>query len=326
MSPLAVPSIDYCAMFMATLVGFFANSPGSGLRRFSCFTGLGRKASQSGAQRLQSGTVRTYYVAAKEVEWNYAATGWDNWLGVPINDSPRASSAGILKSGGSLGLTWTKALYRGYTDAAFSNLMEQAPDQCTQGPLLRAEVGDLIQILFCNKLTSNYATMHSMGLTYSKGYEGSLYPNTTTGGSPPLPNVDALAPGQCFVYKWFVPETAKPMASDPARMWSYHSFVDMQSDMNAGLIGPIVVYQRGLMNSTMNSYREFPILFMIYEESSSFLAAANAEKLGNATKSMEMPVTLNNEYAGSSSFWKPQLANMPTILPFVDAGAVVSFY
>lgn len=29
-----------------------------------------------------SGNIRKYYVAAEEVEWNYAPTGWDNWLGV----------------------------------------------------------------------------------------------------------------------------------------------------------------------------------------------------------------------------------------------------
>ncbi|KAH0098886.1 Cupredoxin, partial [Aureobasidium melanogenum] len=35
-----------------------------------------------------SGNVRTYYVAAEEVAWNYAPSGWDNWLGVPIQNSP----------------------------------------------------------------------------------------------------------------------------------------------------------------------------------------------------------------------------------------------
>ena len=29
-----------------------------------------------------SGNVRQYYVAAEEVEWDYAPTGWDNWMGV----------------------------------------------------------------------------------------------------------------------------------------------------------------------------------------------------------------------------------------------------
>jgi hypothetical protein len=29
-----------------------------------------------------SGTVRRYYIAAEEVQWDYAPTEWDNWLGV----------------------------------------------------------------------------------------------------------------------------------------------------------------------------------------------------------------------------------------------------
>jgi hypothetical protein len=29
-----------------------------------------------------SGAVRRYYIAAEETEWDYAPTGWDNWLGV----------------------------------------------------------------------------------------------------------------------------------------------------------------------------------------------------------------------------------------------------
>jgi hypothetical protein len=29
-----------------------------------------------------SGTIRRYYVAAEEIEWDYAPSGWDNWLGV----------------------------------------------------------------------------------------------------------------------------------------------------------------------------------------------------------------------------------------------------
>jgi hypothetical protein len=33
-----------------------------------------------------SGTIRRYYVAAEEIEWDYAPTGWDNWLGVGSDD------------------------------------------------------------------------------------------------------------------------------------------------------------------------------------------------------------------------------------------------
>jgi hypothetical protein len=29
-----------------------------------------------------SGNVRKYYIAAEEVDWNYAPAGFDNWMGV----------------------------------------------------------------------------------------------------------------------------------------------------------------------------------------------------------------------------------------------------
>ena len=44
-----------------------------------------------------------------------------------------------------------------------------------------------------------YASMHSMGLFYSKESDGSLYYNGTW-----MPAVgDSVPPGGCFIYKWF---------------------------------------------------------------------------------------------------------------------------
>lgn len=40
-----------------------------------------------------SGNVRKYFVAAEEIEWNYAPTGWDNWLGVR---TPYQNSGSII--------------------------------------------------------------------------------------------------------------------------------------------------------------------------------------------------------------------------------------
>jgi len=37
------------------------------------------------------GTIRRYYVAAEEVEWDFAPTGWDNWLGVCALDFAKDS-------------------------------------------------------------------------------------------------------------------------------------------------------------------------------------------------------------------------------------------
>jgi len=72
-----------------------------------------------------NGEVRRYYVAAEEVEWNYAPTGWDNCLGVPLDLSPRAKHAAALQ----YGTTWLKGLYRGYTDSSFTTKSEQPPWQ-----------------------------------------------------------------------------------------------------------------------------------------------------------------------------------------------------
>ena len=94
----------------------------------------------------------------------------DTWLGVPISQSPRAFAARYLNTTGSIGgdggLTWQKAIYKGYTDETFTVPTEQAPTNGINGPTLRAEVNDMIQILFVNKLPDHYASMHSMGLYY----------------------------------------------------------------------------------------------------------------------------------------------------------------
>ena len=62
---------------------------------------------------------------------------------------------------------------------------------------------------------------------------------------------------------------------EPAKGHSYHSYVAMQEDTNAGLIGPTYIYPRGKMESVMASFREFPLLFMQYSETTSFMNKIN---------------------------------------------------
>jgi len=66
---------------------------------------------------------------------------------------------------------------------------------------------------------------------------------------------------------------------------SYHSYVALQQDSNAGLIGPQIVYAQGQMETTMANYREFPLLYMIYDESDSWLSAENKAVLGAGSHS-----------------------------------------
>lgn len=139
---------------------------------------------------------------------------------VPLKVSPRAMPLLDYNT------TYLKALYRGYTDSKFTERTEQPSWQGTQGPTLRSEVGDLVEIMFVNKLSKAYATMHSMGLQYSKTSEGSDYPNVTMPGydetldaANAVPPVEAgLSPGDCVVYKWVVPDIAGPNGDEPARV------------------------------------------------------------------------------------------------------------
>ncbi|KAI4717172.1 Cupredoxin [Aureobasidium sp. EXF-10727] len=264
-----------------------------------------------------SGNVRTYYVAAEEVAWNYAPSGWDNWLGVPVQNSPHAAAAGYLNLTGSIGASWgmefQKAVYKGYTDNSFTNQTEQPAHNGINGPVLRGEVGDMIQIMFVNNLSNHYASMHSMGLYYGKQYEGSLYPNTTDGGSPPVQEQDAVPPGGCAVYKWIISDSQAPAPGQSSRLWSYHSFVNMPADLSAGLSGPLIVYNSGEMNSTMSAHREFVVTTNTHYEARSFMAGTNAKNAGVDTSKLRATNQLVQPYIGNESFWVPQLTNFPAV-------------
>ncbi|OKL60048.1 hypothetical protein UA08_04972 [Talaromyces atroroseus] len=257
-----------------------------------------------------SGNIRRYYVAAEVDQWNYAPTGWDNWLGVPMNESFRAQTWGYIPSNESMGTVFDKALFRGYTNSSFTEKTEQPAWQGYQGPTLRAEVNDMIEILFVNKMDHFYASMHSMGLYYTKESEGSQYYNGT---SFPTEG-DAVPPGGCFVYKWLVPETDAPNPGYPSKLYSYHSYVSMYQDQDAGLSGPVIVYNQGMMDKVMSQYREFTVMFGDNQESNSFLALQNVmtrlpSQAGNvANLTYEYPTITST---GNVSIWYPQLINNP---------------
>jgi hephaestin len=59
---------------------------------------------------------RTYYVAADEVNWDYAPSGRDRAMGMEFDEIGKA----ITESGPHrIGRVYKKAIYREYTDASF---------------------------------------------------------------------------------------------------------------------------------------------------------------------------------------------------------------
>ena len=110
-----------------------------------------------------TGKTRTYYVAADEVNWDYAPSGRDEAMGHPFD----AIARGFTEPGPHwIGRVYKKAIYREYTDASFSTPKARAPEEQylgLLGPILRGEVGDTIKVVLKNNASHPYS-MHPHGV------------------------------------------------------------------------------------------------------------------------------------------------------------------
>ncbi len=222
----------------------------------------------------EGGRVRTYYVAADEVVWDYAPEGMDHMTGKPF-----AGYAKVHTESGPhrIGTKYLKAVYREYTDDTFQTLKPRKPDEQylgTVGPVLHAEVGDTLKVVFRNNATHPYS-MHPHGVAYDKTSEGTAY------GGVPWEATGVVAPGKTHTYVWDVPERAGPRPDDPSsEVWLYHSHVEELRDVNSGLIGAIVITRRGMARpdgTPRDVDKEFVALFMTYNENQSWYLTHNIE-------------------------------------------------
>ncbi len=197
---------------------------------------------QTGAAAPKPGTTRTYFVAADEVEWNYAPSGRDEAMGMDFDEIAK----GYTDPGPhQIGRINKKAIYREYTDATFTTLKPRAPQDeylGLVGPILRGAVGDTIKVVFKNNATHPYS-MHPHGVLYEKDSEGADYNDGTSSKDK---EDGCVAPGATHAYTWRIPDRAGPGPADPSSLfWLYHSHCDELRDVASGLFGGIVVTRRG---------------------------------------------------------------------------------
>ena len=198
-------------------------------------------AMSSGAPGGSTGQTRTYYIAADEVTWDYAPGSMNQITGQPFG---KPESLWVAKGPHRIGKVCKKALYLEYTDATFTRLKPR-PKEWEHlgflGPLLRAEVGDTIKVVFKNNLHFP-VSLHPHGVFYEKDSEGAVYHDSSGGESK-----RAVPPGATFTYTWPVPDRAGPAHGDMSSvLWMYHSHVNEVADVNAGLVGPLIVTARGM--------------------------------------------------------------------------------
>jgi hypothetical protein len=194
-------------------------------------------------------TTRHYYIAAEDVPWNYAPSGMNLLRALPI---PRPWSDK---------LEWPKTRFIEYTDDTFTTKKPQPEWLGILGPIIRAEVGDEVDVTFMNRTRLPH-DMHPHGLRYDKNSEGSFY--------IPFGKGDRVPPGRKFTYRWFATEASGPGPGQPSSIvWWYHAHVDPGIEINAGLLGPIVVTAKGKANpdgSPKDVDREFVTSFMVFDQ------------------------------------------------------------
>ena len=97
------------------------------------------------------------------MEWNYTPSGRDEAMGMPFD----AIAKGFTLPGPhQIGSVNKKAIYREYTDATFTTLKPRPSQEAylgVVGPILHAEVGDTIRVVFKNNAAHPYS-MHPHGV------------------------------------------------------------------------------------------------------------------------------------------------------------------
>jgi len=223
---------------------------------------------------------RVYYIAADQVLWNYAPDGKNDITGAAFDD---AAKTFVAAGPDRIGSEYHKSLYREYTDSSFQTLKPR-PAEWEHlgflGPVIHAQVGDKVQIVFKNNL-QRPVSIHMHGLLYQKDSEGAPYADGTSGTQK---GDDAVPPGQTWTYNYAVPDRAGPGPMEGSSvMWMYHSHTDEVGDTYSGLMGPVIVTKKGMARqdgSPVDVDRELISVFQVSDENQSLDLQANLDKAG----------------------------------------------
>uniref|UniRef100_G3TTF0 Coagulation factor V n=1 Tax=Loxodonta africana TaxID=9785 RepID=G3TTF0_LOXAF len=211
--------------------------------------------------RSNNGNRKIYYIAAEEISWDYskfAQSKTDNEE--DTEDAPKNT-------------VYKKVVFRKYLDSTFTKhdpRGEYEEHLGMLGPIIRAEVDDVIQVHFKN-LASRPYSLHAHGLSYEKSSEGKTYDDD----SPEWFKEDnAIRPNDTYTYVWHATERSGP--EDPGsacRAWAYYSAVNPEKDIHSGLIGPLLICRKGTLHKESSmpmDMREFVLLFMVFDEKKSW--------------------------------------------------------
>uniref|UniRef100_A0A8C7JXZ2 Hephaestin n=1 Tax=Oncorhynchus kisutch TaxID=8019 RepID=A0A8C7JXZ2_ONCKI len=199
---------------------------------------------------------KTYYIAAMEIDWDYSPNRtWEQEMYHGLTQSP--GNDFIDKQGKFIGSIYKKVVYREFTNNKFTKQKERSADMQhlgILGPMIHADIGDKVNIVFKNMATRTYS-IHAHGVKTD------------------VPQVKETKPGETQTYTWYVPKTAGPTdKQETCSVGAYYSTVDVNKDLYSGLIGPLVICRRSYARSfgLKKEVEEFALLFMVFDENESW--------------------------------------------------------
>ncbi|MEQ1546413.1 multicopper oxidase domain-containing protein [Methyloglobulus sp.] len=239
------------------------------------------------ADNTSAATTRTYFIAAEETLWDYAPSYPIN----PMHQGVFSENEKVFVEGDGkrrIGHKYYKARFIEYTDNSFTAIKPRGFEWehlGIFGPVIRANVGDTIKVIFRNKTQDMTTSMHPHGVFYKKDSEGTHYSDGTTEKDK---QDDLVAPGATYTYTWEVPERSGPGPNDPSSIiWLYHSHGNETMDTNTGLAGPIIISRKDtlLPNGKLKGIdREFVVLFTIFDENKSYYLDKNINAFAPESK------------------------------------------
>ncbi|XP_025026707.1 hephaestin-like protein 1, partial [Python bivittatus] len=224
---------------------------------------------------LAQAATRIYYIGVVEENWDYAPTGKNQITGQNLTEDKIANKT-MTRGPNRIGQVYKKAIFRQFTDESYAQEIAKPSWLGFLGPVLKAEQRDTFIIHFKNFASRPYS-VHPHGVYYNKDSEGALYRDGTSGKSK---EDDFVLPGTNYTYTWPVTDDFAPTPADPPCLtWIYHSHIDTPKDINSGLIGPLLVCKKGLLDNTsasvMDNSKGFALMFSIIDENLSWYLDEN---------------------------------------------------
>ncbi|XP_056665697.1 hephaestin [Monodelphis domestica] len=236
-----------------------------------------KPCSMTPPQASLPGRVRQYFIGASEESWDYGPTRRDGRTGKSLQEPGSNSEKFFQKNARRIGGSYWKVRYIQYTDETFQTKLPRSEETFhlgIMGPVIKAEVGDTIEVVFYNRASRPFS-IQPHGVFYDKDYEGTVYNDGSR-------HHGLIAqPFEKVTYRWMVPPGAGPSPTDPACLtWMYFSAVDPVKDTNSGLVGPLLVCKVGSLGADGKQKgvdKEFFLLFTVFDENDSWYSNINKD-------------------------------------------------